>query len=91
MLFVSHFLLVFPPKRYGLLHSNMLTAPTLLVCPATVMKQWVSELHKWAPPFRVFLLHSSNAGRDEQGVSYSKDTSLARALQVRGLAVIVTT
>jgi DNA excision repair protein ERCC-6 len=77
--------------RYGLLHSNLLKAPTLLVCPATVMKQWISELHKWAPPFRVFLIHSSNSKKGEDGMSYSKDLSIARALKARGHAVIVTT
>ncbi|XP_063933657.1 DNA excision repair protein ERCC-6-like [Zophobas morio] len=25
----------------------------LLVCPATIMTQWVKEFHKWWPPFRV--------------------------------------
>ena len=45
---------------YGLLHSKMLNNPILLICPATVLKQWVMEFHKWAPPFRVVVLHSMN-------------------------------
>lgn len=31
--------------------------PVLIVCPATLMLQWVSEFHKWWPPLRVALLH----------------------------------
>jgi DNA excision repair protein ERCC-6 len=75
---------------YGLQHSNLLSAPTLLVCPATVMKQWVSELHKWAPPFRVVMLHSSN-DKNPSGLSYSKDTGLLRAIGSRGNGIVVTT
>ena len=44
----------------GLKYSEMLE-PTLIVCPATVLWQWVAELHKWYPPMRVFLLHDSGS------------------------------
>lgn len=33
--------------------------PTVLVCPATVMHQWLQEFRKWWPAFRVAILHSS--------------------------------
>lgn len=33
--------------------------PTVLVCPATVMHQWLMEFRKWYPPFRVAILHST--------------------------------
>ncbi|EEB13301.1 DNA repair and recombination protein RAD26, putative [Pediculus humanus corporis] len=33
--------------------------PVLIVCPTTVMHQWVREFHKWWPQFRVALLHES--------------------------------
>lgn len=33
--------------------------PTVLVCPATVMHQWLIEFRKWWPPFRVAILHST--------------------------------
>ncbi|KAF7729838.1 hypothetical protein EC973_003572 [Apophysomyces ossiformis] len=36
--------------------------PTLVVCPATVMKQWVQEFHQWWPPLKVAILHSSGCG-----------------------------
>lgn len=43
----------------GLHHSKMLNGPVLVVAPATVMKMWVKEFHKWWPPLRVCILHSS--------------------------------
>lgn len=36
--------------------------PSIIVCPATVMKQWVQEFHKWWPPLPVAILHASGAG-----------------------------
>lgn len=36
--------------------------PVLVVCPATVLKQWVKEFHRWWPPVRVAILHSSGSG-----------------------------
>ncbi|XP_042905022.1 DNA excision repair protein ERCC-6 isoform X2 [Parasteatoda tepidariorum] len=35
--------------------------PVVLVCPATVMHQWVKECHKWWPPFRAVVLHESGS------------------------------
>ncbi|KAF2085047.1 hypothetical protein K490DRAFT_47837 [Saccharata proteae CBS 121410] len=46
----------------GLHYSNKITKPTIIVCPATVMKQWVNEFHRWWPPFRVSILHTSGSG-----------------------------
>ncbi|CCG84055.1 protein of unknown function [Taphrina deformans PYCC 5710] len=43
----------------GLHHSKNLRGPVLIVAPATVMKMWVKEFHKWWPPLRVCILHSS--------------------------------
>lgn len=43
-------------------HSKKLHKPILIVCPATLMKQWVSELHFWWPPFRSIILHSVGSG-----------------------------
>lgn len=33
--------------------------PTILVCPATVMHQWLMEFRKWWPQFRVAILHNT--------------------------------
>ena len=43
-------------------HSGLLNGPILIVCPATVMSQWVNELHHWWPPFRSIILHSMGSG-----------------------------
>jgi DNA excision repair protein ERCC-6 len=46
----------------GLHHGGKLSKPVVVVCPATVMKQWVNEFHRWWPPLRVSILHSSGSG-----------------------------
>ncbi|KAK9811155.1 hypothetical protein WJX73_007203 [Symbiochloris irregularis] len=42
----------------GLHHCKMFR-PTLVICPATVMRQWLRELRAWYPLFRVVVLHES--------------------------------
>ncbi|KAI0180328.1 SNF2 family N-terminal domain-containing protein [Hypoxylon sp. FL1284] len=50
-------------------YSKRLDKPVIIVAPATVLKQWVNEFHRWWPPLRVSILHSSGSGmlsvRDE--------------------------
>lgn len=41
--------------------------PTVLVCPATVMHQWLAEIRKWWPPFRVAILHSTGSFTGDRG------------------------
>lgn len=41
-------------RYYGL-------GPSIIVCPATVIHQWVKHFHIWWPPFRVALLHQSSS------------------------------
>lgn len=43
-------------------YSKKLTKPVLVVAPATVLQQWVSEFHRWWPALRVSILHSSGSG-----------------------------
>eukprot|EP00762_Andalucia_godoyi_P002874 ANDGO_04440.mRNA.1 DNA repair protein rhp26 len=45
------------------LHYSNMFGPSLIVCPSSVMRQWVRELHKWWPPFRVFLFPMSETKR----------------------------
>uniref|UniRef100_A0A8C0FMU1 DNA excision repair protein ERCC-6 n=1 Tax=Bubo bubo TaxID=30461 RepID=A0A8C0FMU1_BUBBB len=40
--------------------------PTVIVCPATVMHQWVKEFHTWWPPFRVAILHETGSFTDKK-------------------------
>ena len=42
------------------LHQSGLFKPTLIVCPATVLRQWLRELRLWYPLFRVVILHDSS-------------------------------
>ncbi|EXJ92845.1 DNA excision repair protein ERCC-6 [Capronia epimyces CBS 606.96] len=60
----------------GLHYSRKLTKPIIVVCPATVMKQWVNEFHRWWPPFRVTILHSSGSGMVNLRNESSKEDEL---------------
>lgn len=73
----------------GLHYSKKLTKPVIVVCPATVMKQWVNEFHRWWPPLRVSILHSSGSGMldvrrearyedDLEDVSYTRKSTLGK-------------
>src|SRR6185312_9014708 len=43
----------------GLLYSRQLgNKPVLLICPATIMNQWVKEFHEWWAPFRISVFHA---------------------------------
>jgi hypothetical protein len=46
----------------GLAYSGLAPAASLVVCPATLLGQWVREFHRWWPPLRVAVLHRSIAG-----------------------------
>jgi DNA excision repair protein ERCC-6 len=46
----------------GLHYSKKLTKPIIVVAPATVLRQWVNEFHRWWPPLRVSILHTSGSG-----------------------------
>lgn len=57
--------------------------PVLIVCPGTVMKQWVQEFHTWYPAFRVAILHAS-------GSSPSSAAHLVERIQEEGHVLITT-
>lgn len=57
-------------------HSNMYSKPAIVVCPATLMKQWVNEFHRWWPPFRVSILHASGSGMMNLGKESSRENEL---------------
>lgn len=48
----------------GLHYSGKLDKPVLVVCPATVLRQWVNEFHRWWSPLRTVILHSIGSGMD---------------------------
>ncbi|KAG0204914.1 hypothetical protein BGX28_003293 [Mortierella sp. GBA30] len=57
----------------GLLYRGKLDAPIIIVCPATLLKQWVKEFHRWWPPMRVAILHSSGSGMHSKFQEYGPD------------------
>ncbi|KAK3656795.1 DNA repair protein rhp26 [Elasticomyces elasticus] len=59
----------------GLHYSGKLDKPIIVVCPATVMKQWVNEFHLWWPPLRVSILHGSGSGMTGDGAQDSDSSS----------------
>ncbi|RDW89559.1 putative DNA repair and recombination protein RAD26 [Coleophoma cylindrospora] len=72
----------------GLHYSKKLTKPIIVVAPATVLRQWVNEFHRWWPPLRVSILHSSGSGMlnvrneddlDEEEVYSRKDKSQTKS------------
>lgn len=38
----------------------------MIVTPATLMQQWVSEIHRWLPQIRVAILHQSGSHSGER-------------------------
>jgi len=68
----------------GLHFSKKLNGPILIACPASIMTQWVHELHLWSPNFRVIILHSS-------GTHKHSIESLIKKVQNNNNAILVTT
>ncbi|XP_018364365.1 PREDICTED: DNA excision repair protein ERCC-6-like [Trachymyrmex cornetzi] len=54
--------------------------PTIVVCPATLMEQWVKHFHEWWPFFRVVVLHHS-------GGYIGDPESLIESLQTGGILI----
>lgn len=63
----------------GIHYSKKVTKPTIVVAPATVMKQWVNEFHTWWPPFRVSILHTSGSGMVDVGRESREEDELMSA------------
>ncbi|KAG4302155.1 hypothetical protein PCK1_001427 [Pneumocystis canis] len=76
----------------GLHYSQKLSGPILVVCPATIMKQWVNEFHKWWPPFRVVILHTIGSGlinikHEKELEKHIEDDKLSRNILFKLIAV----
>ncbi len=48
--------------------SGKLNKPVLIVCPVTLIKQWIQEFHFWWPALRIFRLHSSESKHESTSV-----------------------
>ncbi|KAH3666410.1 hypothetical protein WICMUC_005678 [Wickerhamomyces mucosus] len=70
----------------GLHYSKKLEGkPVLIVCPATVMTQWVNEFHTWWPPLRTMVLHSIGSGMSSKSKkSISEDDEFDDLLEGEG-------
>ncbi|KAI9683093.1 MAG: hypothetical protein M1829_005884 [Trizodia sp. TS-e1964] len=71
----------------GLHYSGNLTKPVIIVTPATVLKQWVNEFHRWWPPLRVSILHASGSGmlnlNDEESIENELENLSQQAKKLR--------
>ena len=63
--------------------------PVLVVCPATVMRQWVNEFHTWWPPMRVAILHSSGSGMMNLGREEALERSSTKSKSSKIAAKII--
>lgn len=76
----------------GLHHLGLWDKPAIVVCPATVLQQWVKEFHRWWPAFRVVVLHRIGSGFHKSELpsdhldGYLLDLELATLLLAHQLA-----
>ncbi|CAG8464312.1 1322_t:CDS:2 [Ambispora gerdemannii] len=76
----------------GLFYSNQSQQATIIICPATLMFQWVKELHNWWPPIRVGVLHSTGRAVSSHSDEDSGAAKLIKTFTKKGPGhVIVTT
>ena len=66
------------------LHHSGIYRPSIIVCPATVLNQWLRELRTWYPPFRVAIFHDSGSGGQDRG-------ALLRKIRASPAGVLLTT
>lgn len=82
LLLYTHFLLLSPSPDLSTSLRELGLGPCLIVCPATVMHQWVSEFHIWWSSFRVAVLHDTG--------TFSGDKRLLADQIVKGLSFTCT-
>ena len=77
------------------LERSGLYRPTLVVCPATMLRQWRRELRAWAPALRPVILHESavsqSALADARGNKKSARLKLLRDCVADAKGVLLTT
>ncbi|XP_069685202.1 DNA excision repair protein ERCC-6-like [Periplaneta americana] len=62
--------------------------PSLIVCPTTVMHQWVREFHVWWPQFRVAVLHESGSFNGKRASLISQMNSVGCVLVTSYVGVV---
>ncbi|KAJ1353212.1 hypothetical protein KIN20_009804 [Parelaphostrongylus tenuis] len=60
--------------------------PSLIICPSTLLRQWVKEIHTWMPLCRVALFHSSGNFKGSRRALVSK-----MAINRKGGSILITT
>ncbi|KAK3256126.1 hypothetical protein CYMTET_34722 [Cymbomonas tetramitiformis] len=63
----------------GLHYSNKFTN-ALVLCPATMLRQWRRELRTWYPQFQVVILHDSAVSEDSAASAGSRSGALRASL-----------
>ncbi|XP_050504350.1 DNA excision repair protein ERCC-6-like [Diabrotica virgifera virgifera] len=62
--------------------------PSIIVCPATVIHQWVKHFHDWAPEFRVGVLHQSGSYQGNKS-AFIKDMHKTKGIIVTTYLAII--
>ncbi|GLE00512.1 hypothetical protein PINS_up009269 [Pythium insidiosum] len=78
----------------GAMHHARRLRTVLLLCPASVLLQWVREFHTWYPPLRVVLLHASGTGVSRANRTYAElidEVTRSSSDDHEGGGVLVTT
>ncbi|KAI0461960.1 hypothetical protein LJB42_004565 [Komagataella kurtzmanii] len=65
----------------GLHYTKKLNKPVIVVCPATVLRQWCNEFHRWWPPLRVVILHAIGTGLSGSRTSLQNEASVEKLLE----------
>lgn len=68
--------------------SKKLKRPVIIVAPATLLRQWVSEFHRWWPPLRVAILHSSGSGMLNPRLEDDDDLVRHRSVANKSLSAV---
>jgi SNF2 family DNA or RNA helicase len=74
---------------WAALHLSGKGGPSLVVAPATVMRQWQRELRRWAPEVSTQLLHNST-GASDPGTRLAMVRQVARAAEGGAASVLIT-
>ncbi|XP_065325080.1 DNA excision repair protein ERCC-6-like [Gordionus sp. m RMFG-2023] len=69
---------------------SRLIGPVLIVCPVTLIHQWLQEFHYWWPFFKISILHQSSSCKEGNRSSKSKWQHLIKNVFVHG-GILLTT